>query len=468
MANQDEKKTTRTVNPATNITEQEFENTSDEQLKTVFENANDAFHLWKSTPMGERANLLKKVSELMSERAEELARLCSIEMGKRFVEAMGEIKVCIGILDYYAENGKDILKDKPIDTPEGKAFIAYEPIGVIFSVQPWNFPFYQVIRSAAPHIMAGNTYVLKHAANVPQCALAIEKLFTDALAPEGVFTNIFTTGPKASELIANEHIKGVTFTGSEKAGASLATEAGKHLKKTVLELGGSDPCIVLDESDIDETVKMVAMERLSNAGQVCTSPKRIIVLETVADEFIEKAKSIYENVKVGNPLDDDTELPPLKSVDAMEKVLDQVNETVKAGARLVYGGKRLDNTEGAFMQPTILTDIKPGMLAYSEEIFGPVLSIYAVKDIDEAVKLANDTRFGLGGTVICRDEDKAVEVARMIDSGMVYINHVTTSVAFLPFGGVKKSGYGRELHHEGMKEFTNQKLIRISSPDADF
>jgi len=467
MESRENRKTAKTVNPATNKTEKEFEFTNEEQIKSIFEKANEAFESWKKTSFEERAGLLSKVSDLMKERTDELAKLCSIEMGKIFKEAKGEIGVCIGILDYYAKNGKEILKDKPIETPEGKAFIAYEPLGVIFSIQPWNFPFYQVIRSAAPSIMAGNTYVLKHAGNIPQCALSLEKLFKDAGAPEGIFTNILVSGSKASELIANEHVKGVTFTGSEKAGMSVATEAGKNIKKTVLELGGSDPCIVLDETDIDAIVETVAMERLSNAGQVCTSPKRIIIMESVAKEFIEKAKAIYEKVKIGNPLDLDTQLAPLMSVDAMEGILEQVEDTVNAGAKLVCGGKKLDG-EGAFMEPTILTGIKPGMRAYSEEIFGPVLAVYAVKNAEEAIQLANDTRYGLGATVICRDEEKAVEVARQIDSGMVYINHVTTSVAHLPFGGVKKSGYGRELHHEGIKEFTNHKLIRISSIDADY
>ncbi len=467
MADTNEKKTAKSINPATNKVEKEFEYTTGEKIKSIFEQADKAFHSWKEKSYEERGELLTKVSQLMKERSDELARLCSVEMGKLHKEAKGEIQVCIGILDYYAKNGKEILKDKPVETPVGKAFIAYEPIGVVFSIQPWNFPFYQVIRSAAPAIMAGNTYVLKHAGNIPQCASSIQKLFDDAGAPEGIFTNIFVAGAHATELIANEYVKGVTFTGSEKAGMSVAAEAGKNAKKSVLELGGSDPCIVLDEDNLDEIVKTVAMERLSNAGQVCTSPKRIIVLESVADEFIHKAKDIYENVKVGDPLDENSQLAPLMSVNAMEDILEQVEDSVKQGAKLVYGGKKLEG-EGAFMEPTILTDIKPGMRAYSEEIFGPVLAIYAVKDEDEAIKVANDTRYGLGATVICRDEEKAVKVARRIDSGMVYINHVTTSVAHLPFGGVKKSGYGRELHHEGIKEFTNHKLIRTSSLDADY
>jgi len=468
MDKQEEKKTTvKTVNPTTNKTEKEFDPTPEDQINRIFEKADEAFHEWKKTSLNERANLLKRISGYMVERSDELARLAAVEMGKRIVEAKGEIQVCIGILEYYAEKAEEMLKDKPIDTQHGKAFISYEPMGVIFSVQPWNFPYYQIIRSCAPHIMAGNTYVVKHASNVPQCALAIEQMFKDAGAPEGVYTNIFTSGSHASELVGNKYIKGVTFTGSEKAGASIASQAGKYVRKSVLELGGSDPVVILDEENIDNIVKMVAMERLSNAGQVCTSPKRIIVLKSVANDFIEKAKYLYEKVKIGDPQDKDTQLQPLVSIDAMEKVLDQVKETVEAGATLVYGGKR-HGEEGAFMEPTILTDIKPGMLAYSDEIFGPVLSIYSVKDEEEAIKLANDTKFGLGATVICKDEERAVKVARQIDSGMVYINHVTTSVAEMPFGGVKNSGYGRELSHEGILEFTNHKLIRVSNPDAEY
>jgi len=465
MVNQEEKRTVKTINPATNQVEKEFPYTTDEQLQSIFETADKAFQVWKNTSFENRSQLLTQVSDLMRQRIDDLARLCSIEMGKLFKEAKGEIEVCITILDYYARNGKEILKDKPIDIPQGKAFIAYSPLGVVFSIQPWNFPFYQVIRSAAPSLMAGNTYVLKHAGNVPQCALAIEQLFKDAGAEPGIFSNIFVPGAQASQLIANECIKGVTFTGSEEAGTSVASQAGKYARKSVLELGGSDPCLVLDENDIEGSVEMVAMGRLSNSGQICTSPKRIIVLESVVDEFIEKAKAIYEKVKVGDPLAEDSQLAPLMGVGARDKVLEQVKDTVQAGATLVCGGKPLEGA-GAYMQPTILTGIRPGMRAYSEEVFGPVLAVYAARNVEDAIRLANDTRYGLGATVICRDEEKAVEVARHIDSGMVFINHITTSVPYLPFGGVKKSGYGRELHHEGMKEFTNHKLIRTSSPDA--
>lgn len=358
MANQEEKKTVKTINPATNRIEKEFPYTTDEQLQSIFETADKAFQSWKNTSFEERGKLLSQVSGLMRHRIDALARLCSVEMGKLFKEAKGEIEVCIAILDYYARNGKEILKDKPIDIPQGKAFISYSPLGVVFSIQPWNFPFYQVIRSAAPSIMAGNTYVLKHAGNVPQCALAIEQLFRDAGAEQGIFTNIFVPGAKASQLIANECIKGVTFTGSEEAGTSVASQAGKYARKSVLELGGSDPCLILDEYDIDDIVEMVAMGRLSNSGQICTSPKRIIVLESIVDEFIEKAKAIYEKVKVGDPLADDSQLAPLMGVGARDKVLEQVEDTVKAGATLVCGGKPLEG-EGHICSPPSSPELNP-------------------------------------------------------------------------------------------------------------
>ena len=359
------------------------------------------------------------------------------------------------------------MADAPLDTPQGKAFLSYEPIGVLLSVQPWNFPFYQITRSAAPNIMAGNTVVLKHASNVPQAAEIMEKIFAEAGAPKGVYTNLFVPGAKVSELVADPRVKGASLTGSEPAGSSFASMAGKYLKKSTLELGGSDAFVVLEDADLDKAVETAAFGRLWNAGQVCVSPKRIIVMASVADKFIEKAKAIYDKVVVGDPLDPKTQLAPLSSEKAVQDVIKQVETTVQQGAKLVRGGKRIDRP-GAYMEPTILTDIKKGMLAYSDEIFGPVLAIYAAKNVDEAVELANDTNFGLGGTVFGTDTDKAVEVARRIDTGMVYINHVTGIAPELPFGGTKRSGYGREQSPAGIYEFVNAKLIRVTTPDAAY
>lgn len=457
----------KTVNPATNQVEKEYPVMTDQQIDLILSDADKAFQSWKKTSFAERAKLLHKVASILRERKEELGKLCSIEMGKLHREGIGEVELSANIFDYYADNGEKFLADAPLDTPQGKAFLSYEPIGVLLSVQPWNFPFYQITRSAAPNIMAGNTVVLKHASNVPQAAEIMEKIFAEAGAPKGVYTNLFVPGAKVSELVADPRVKGASLTGSEPAGSSFASMAGKYLKKSTLELGGSDAFVVLEDADLDKAVETAAFGRLWNAGQVCVSPKRIIVMASVADKFIEKAKAIYDKVVVGDPLDPKTQLAPLSSEKAVQDVIKQVETTVQQGAKLVRGGKRIDRS-GAYMEPTILTDIKKGMLAYSDEIFGPVLAIYAAKNVDEAVELANDTNFGLGGTVFGTDTDKAVEVARRIDTGMVYINHVTGIAPELPFGGTKRSGYGREQSPAGIYEFVNAKLIRVTTPDAAY
>ncbi|TFD95408.1 NAD-dependent succinate-semialdehyde dehydrogenase [Dysgonomonas capnocytophagoides] len=457
----------KTVNPATNQVEKEYSVMTDQQIDLILSDADKAFQSWKKTSFAERAKLLHKVASILRERKEELGKLCSIEMGKLHREGIGEVELSANIFDYYADNGEKFLADAPLDTPQGKAFLSYEPIGVLLSVQPWNFPFYQITRSAAPNIMAGNTVVLKHASNVPQAAEIMEKIFAEAGAPKGVYTNLFVPGAKVSELVADPRVKGASLTGSEPAGSSFASMAGKYLKKSTLELGGSDAFVVLEDADLDKAVETAAFGRLWNAGQVCVSPKRIIVMASVADKFIEKAKAIYDKVVVGDPLDPKTQLAPLSSEKAVQDVIKQVETTVQQGAKLVRGGKRIDRP-GAYMEPTILTDIKKGMLAYSDEIFGPVLAIYAAKNVDEAVELANDTNFGLGGTVFGTDTDKAVEVARRIDTGMVYINHVTGIAPELPFGGTKRSGYGREQSPAGIYEFVNAKLIRVTTPDAAY
>lgn len=457
----------KTVNPATNKVEKEFDVMTKEQIESIIATADKAFKSWKRTSFAERARMLHKAASIMRERKEELGRLATIEMGKLLTESIGEVLLSADIFDYYADNGEEFLSDAPLKTAHGKAFLSYEPIGVILSVQPWNFPFYQITRSAAPNLMAGNTMVLKHASNVPQCAAIMERIFIEAGAPKGVYTNLFIPGSKVSELIADERIKGATLTGSEPAGSSLAAMAGKYIKKSTLELGGSDAFIVLDDADLDKAVETAALGRLWNAGQVCTSPKRIIVMEPLAEKFIEKAKALYEKIKIGNPLDAGTQLAPLCSEKAVEDVLKQVQQTLNQGAKLVYGGKRPER-EGAYMEPTILTGIKKGMLAYSEEIFGPVLCIYPVKDEQAAIDLANDTDFGLGGTVFATDIDRAVKIARQIDTGMVYINHMTGIAPELPFGGTKHSGYGREQSPAGIYEFVNAKLIRVTTPDAPY
>jgi succinate-semialdehyde dehydrogenase/glutarate-semialdehyde dehydrogenase len=382
-------------------------------------------------------------------------------MGKLLKESIAEVELSADIFDYYADNGEKFLADSPLETPIGSAFLSYEPLGVLLSVQPWNFPFYQITRSAAPNVMAGNTMVFKHASNVPQCAQIMEDIFLEAGAPKGVYQNLFIPGSKTSALVANKHIKAVTLTGSEPAGAAIAAAAGKYIKKSTLELGGSDAFIVLDDANLDEAVNAAVNGRIWNAGQVCTSPKRIIVEEGIADAFLEKVKAKFKTIKAGDPMDDATTLAPLSSEKAVEDVIKQVEKAVAEGATLLAGGKRIDRA-GAFMEPTILTNIKPGNSAYSEEIFGPVFMFYKVKNEDEAIELANATDFGLGGSVFSGNTDRAVNVARQIETGMVYINHLTGITPELPFGGTKGSGYGREQSPAGIFEFVNAKLIRTT------
>lgn len=457
----------KTVDPVTNEVVKEYPEMTPQQVDKILEQANKAFKKWRDISFAERANMIRKVASIMLERKENLAKLCALEMGKIVKEGIAEVEICAGIFNYYADYAEKLLADQPLQTPYGKAFISHEPIGVILSVQPWNFPFYQITRSAAPNIMAGNTVVLKHASNVPQAAEIMEMIFTEAGAPEGVYTNLFISGSRVSEFLNDPRIKGATLTGSEPAGSSFASMAGKNVMKSTLELGGSDAFIVMPDADLDKAVETAVNGRLWNAGQVCVSPKRIIVPRKLFDEFVAKAKDLFENAIVGDPLDPNTQLAPLSSVKARENVIAQVEKAIRQGAKLISGGKRFEGP-GAFMQPTILTGITKEMDAYYEEIFGPVLMVYSVRDMNEAIELANDTRFGLGGSVFGTDTEEAVKIARRIDTGMVYINHVTGIAPELPFGGTKKSGYGREQSIEGMYEFVNSKLIRVTTPDAAY
>lgn len=461
MENTIKESSIKTVNPNTNETVKQFEVMTDKEIDGKIAKADTAFNSWKKTAFSVRAKLLHKVATIMRDRKEELGALATLEMGKLHKDAMAEVELSAAIFDYYADNGEEFLTDEPLETPIGSAFLSYEPLGVLLSVQPWNFPFYQITRSAAPNIMAGNTILLKHASNIPQCAQVMEDIFLEAGAPEGVYQNLFIPGKKATELVADERIKAVALTGSEPAGSSIAAAAGKYIKKSTLELGGSDAFIVLSDANIEEAVKAAVEGRMWNSGQVCTSPKRIIVEESIADVFLEKVKEKFASIKPGDPMDPETTLAPLSSEKAVVQVIKQVEKAVKEGATLVLGGKRLDR-KGAFMEPTLLKDIKPSNSAYSEEIFGPVFMLYTVKDENEAITLANATNFGLGGSVFSGDEKRAVNVARQIVTGMVYINHLTGITPELPFGGTKGSGYGREQSPAGIYEFVNAKLIRIT------
>lgn len=450
-----------TINPYNNKSVKTFDELSEKELEAKIETAHKAFQTWKTTSFQERSKLLKKVASLMKEKKKMLSELITLEMGKLIAQSEAEIDMCISVYEYYAENAEEFLKDKEVDVKDGKAFIRNSPIGIILGVMPWNYPFNQVARMAAPNIMAGNVIAIKHASNVPQCAQAIEDLFLEAGATTGVYTNLFLSSKKIAKMAEDKRIAGMSLTGSEGAGSSLAGAAGKNLKKSVLELGGSDAFIVLEDADLDKAIKNAVAGRFGNMGQACTSSKRIIVVDKIADEFLEKFKAKLVGLKVGDPMDESTEVGPLSSEEAAKKIQKQVDETVKAGAKVIIGGKRIDR-EGAFFEPTILTDIKKGMTAYHEEIFGPVASFYKVKDEKEAIALANDSSFGLGGSVFSEDIERAINVASQIDTGMVFINEHTASRPDLPFGGTKRSGYGRELSELGIEEFLNKKLIRIS------
>jgi succinate-semialdehyde dehydrogenase/glutarate-semialdehyde dehydrogenase len=450
-----------TVNPFTGQVEKEFDFTPTEAIDGILGRAHAAYQEWRLRPVEDRAAVVRRAAELMDERRDDLAALTTTEMGKRRDEAVGELKLCSMILNYYADNGPGFLEPTSI-TPmmgKGEAVVETQPIGVLLAIEPWNYPYYQVVRVAGPNLVLGNTIVLKHAEITPQCAVAIEQLFTDAGAPEGVFTNTFLRIDDVEQVIADPRIAGVTLTGSERAGSAVGALAGKHLKKSVLELGGSDPFIVLDAEDLGATVKAATMGRMQNTGQACTASKRLIVTEELYEPFVEGLKQAFSTFAPGDPADPATSLAPLSSERAAQDLHAQIQDAVDKGATVVTGGGRPDSP-GAFVEATVLTDVTPEMRAFREELFGPAAVVYKVKDDDEAVALANDSDFGLGATVMSSDLDRARSVAERLEAGMVWINQPTGSSPELPFGGIKRSGYGRELSELAMFEFANRRLVR--------
>ena len=457
----------QTVNPATNKVEKVFEEMMSGAVDKAVEIATGTFNDWKQTDFKTRAAVLHKVAGILRERKTMLAKMITTEMGKLVAQAEGEIKLSAEIFDYYANNAEGFLADKILNPVHGQALIRHSPIGVLLGVQPWNFPFYQVARFAAPNIMAGNTILIKHASIVPQCAVAIEDIFKEAGAPAGLYTNLLISGKRATELVCDKRIKGVSLTGSEAAGASIAAEAGKYLKKSVLELGGSDAFIILEDADIDKAVEWAVIGRINNNGECCIASKRFIAVESIATEFLEKFKNKLAELVIGNPMDADTQLGPLSSEAAAVQIAEQVQRAVDGGAKILLGGKRIDS-EGAYMQPTIITNMLPGNPVYYEEFFGPVAVCFTVKNEQEAIDIANDSPFGLGGSVFTQDIERGKRVADQIDTGMVFINHPTWTQADLPFGGTKGSGYGRELSELGINEFVNKKLIRVSELSDPF
>ncbi len=452
--------TFKTVNPFDNLEIETFESLSKPETINAIDNADRAFKAWRSTTFEKRKSILLKFADLLHERIEELAKLITLEMGKKFVESEYEINYCARIAEFYANGAGQFLADSPVEVDDADAYIQYTPIGVLLGVMPWNFPFYQVVRFAAPNIMAGNTVLIKHASNVPQCAQAVDQLLAESGLPDGVFTNLFIPIEFVESVIEDKRVRGVSLTGSERAGAAVAGQAGKCLKRSVLELGGNDPFIVLEDADIEQVVAMAVKGRMVNSGQSCVAAKRMIVVEDVAEQFLGGFKAKMGSLKLGDPMDAATDVAPLSTEEAAVNLNEMVQQTVNAGATVVLGGGRPDR-DGAFFNPTILTGITPDMPTYDRELFGPVASVYIVKNETEAIELANDSSYGLGGCVFTADVERGRRVAEQVDTGMMFVNQPTRSQAELPFGGTKNSGYGRELSHLGILEFVNKKLIHL-------
>jgi len=448
------------INPATGETVKEYPTISDEELRSAIARADDAHESWAgSSTVAERAALVRKVGELHVERRQELAEIIVREMGKPIEQALGELDFVGDIYGFYADNAEALMADEPIKllAGDGSAAVRRSSLGVLLGIMPWNFPYYQVARFAGPNLVIGNTIVLKHAPQCPESAEAMQKLFDEAGFPKGAYENVYATNEQVEWVIADPRIRGVSVTGSERAGAAVAEIAGRNLKKVVLEMGGSDPFILLGTRDLDSTVENAVAARLDNTGQSCNGAKRFIVLDEYYEPFLEKFTAAMTGTKPGDPTSSDSEIGPLSSTSAADRLEDQVKRAVGQGAKIVAGGGR----EGNFFEPTVLTDISPDNDAYREEFFGPVAQVYRVSSEEEAVKLANGTPFGLGSYVMTTDPDQGTRVADQIDAGMVYVNLVGADGAELPFGGTKRSGFGRELGTYGADEFVNKKLIRV-------
>ncbi|MFB9311213.1 succinate-semialdehyde dehydrogenase/glutarate-semialdehyde dehydrogenase [Agromyces hippuratus] len=448
------------TNPATGETVESYDTITDEGLQAAIAAATEAHRTWsKNTTVAERAALVRRVAELHNERAQELGEIIVREMGKPIEQAVGEVEFSAAIYEYYADNAESLLADEKIDllAGEGSALIRRSSLGPLLGIMPWNFPYYQVARFAGPNLIIGNTILLKHAEQCPESAAAIEQIFLDAGFPVGAYVNIYASHEQIETVIADPRVQGISLTGSERAGAIVAEIAGRHLKKVVLELGGSDPFILLSTDDLDATVGAAVFARVDNNGQACNAAKRFIVVEDLYEPFLEKFTAAMSEVEQGDPAQAGTALGPLSSAKAAEGLAEQVERAVAQGATLHHGGAR----DGNYYSATILTDVQPGSDAFHEEFFGPVAQVFKVADEAAAVELANNTPFGLGSYVFTTDSEQALRVADKIEAGMVFVNLVGADGAELPFGGVKRSGSGRELGRFGADEFVNKKMIRI-------
>lgn len=450
----------RIINPANGLLMEEFSTATDEQVTAAVDRSHQAYRLWKDRPLGDRSEAIRRASELFRERSGELAAIIAQEMGKKIEEGKGELDLVADIFAYYAEHGPAMIADEPLETRSGKALIQKRPIGSLIGVMPWNFPYYQVARFAAPNLLLGNTILLKHARNCPGSAAAIERLLHDAGIPRDAYINLYATSGQIASMLSDDRIQGISLTGSERAGAEVGATAGRNLKKCVLELGGSDPLIVLDTNDMASTVETVVKARMGNNGQACNSPKRIIVLEEIFEEFVAMASEHVSQYEPGDPADPQTTLAPLSSSQAADELIGQIEDAVEKGALLLSGGKRMD-MPGAFVEPAVLTGVTKGMRAYHEELFGPAIVIYRATDVAEAIALANDSVYGLGASVFATDPERAKKVGDQLDSGMVTINTAPGSLPDVPFGGIKRSGIGRELGSLGIEEFMNKRAVRM-------
>ncbi len=450
--------TTTSINPYNGKELKSYKNHTNKEISEIIDNANRRFYSWRETSFSERKKLMLAAASELKKNKKEYAETMTMEMGKPISQAIAEIEKCAWVCEYYAENAEKQLQDEAIKTDAHKSYVSFEPLGVVLAIMPWNYPFWQVFRFAAPALMAGNIGVLKHASNVFGSALNIEKVFKRAGFPENCFTTLLVGSDAVEKIIENEEIKAVTLTGSGPAGSSVASIAGKNIKKTVLELGGSNALVVLEDCEMDKTIETCVQARFQNTGQSCIAGKRLLIDESIADEFIEKMLIKVRELKSGDPMDQETYVGTLAREDLAKDLEKQVNTSVKAGAKIVIGGKR----QGAYFEPTVLTNVFEEMTAFKEETFGPLLSVTTFKTVEEAIALSNSSKFGLGVSIFTKNIAEAEKLAFRFDEGAVFVNELVKSDPRLPFGGIKQSGYGRELSEHGIREFVNRKTIFIN------